>query len=317
MREFDLITRLLRPIARRSKESLGLEDDAALLAVGVDCELVVTLDMMAAGRHYLAGDDPALVARKLVRVNLSDLAAMGAEPCGVLLGYAARSDLDEDSARRFAEGLGRDLEHFSLALLGGDTISHAGGEVLSLTALGKVPKGEALHRCGARAGDLLYLSGTLGDAALGLAALKGELARSETWIERFYLPSPRLAFAQRARRLAHAALDVSDGLVADAGHLARASHVRLVIERHLLPLTADTRRLLDKAPDWWARVLTGGDDYELLLAAPPKNEDELMRAADETGTPLTRIGRVEAGDGVTVRDEEGCELRLARPGFEH
>ncbi|RMF14152.1 MAG: thiamine-phosphate kinase [Alphaproteobacteria bacterium] len=317
MREFDLIGRLLRPLARQAKESLGLEDDAAVLAVAPDRELVATLDMMAAGRHYLDGDDPALVARKLVRVNLSDLAAMGATARGILLGYAARGDLDEDAARRFVEGLGRDLEHFSLALLGGDTISQARGEVFSLTALGEVPKGEALRRCGARAGDLLYLSGTLGDAPLGLAALKGELARREAWIERFYLPSPRLSLGQRVRPIAHAAIDVSDGLVADAGHMARTSGVRLVIDRARLPLSADTCRLLAEQPEWWTRVLTGGDDYELLLAVPPEGRDDLMRAAQAARTPLAWIGRVEAGEGVTVRDEAGRALSFAHPGFVH
>lgn len=317
MREFDLIGRLLRPLARRSRESLGLADDAALLDPPAGHELVLTLDMMAAGRHYLDGDDPALVARKLVRVNLSDLAAMGAAPIGILLGYATRDDLDEDAARRFVKGLGHDLEHFSLALLGGDTISHARGEVFCLTALGEVPKGEALRRCGARDGDLLYLSGTLGDATLGLAVLKGELARREVWIERFYMPTPRLSLGQRVRRIAHAAIDVSDGLVADAGHMARTSGVRIVIDRTRLPLSADTRRLLTEQPEWWTRVLTGGDDYELLLAVPPEGRDDLVRAAHAARTPLACIGRVEVGEGVTIRDETGHALSFAHPGFVH
>ncbi len=317
MREFDLIGRLLRPLARRTKESLGLEDDAAVLAVAPDRELVCTLDMMAAGRHYLDGDDPGLVARKLVRVNLSDLAAMGAVPRGILLGYAARDELDEQAARRFVEGLARDLERFSLALLGGDTISHARGEIFSITALGEVPRGEALRRSGARPGDLLLLSGTIGDATLGLAALEGALPRRDGWIERFYLPRPRLALGQAMRGKAHAAIDVSDGLVADAGHLARTSGVRLVIERARLPLSDDTRRLLEHDPAWWNRILTGGDDYELLFCVPPTAEEAVMRAIAQADAPLTRIGRVEEGEGVEVLDERGLPLPFARTGFVH
>jgi len=314
--EFRFIGELLRPLAR-DPAARNLADDTAVLTLPADTDLVVTKDLMAAGRHYFPDDDPALVARKLLRVNLSDLAAAGAEPVGFLLGIAQARSLTRTRLARFVAGLQEDDAAFGIPLLGGDTISHAGCEVFSLTALGRVPRGEALSRAGARAGDRLYLTGTIGDAALGLLARRGEIASEPLWEARRSLPTPRLAFACAARSLIHAAIDISDGLVADAHHMAEASGCRLEIDLDALPLSAPTRSCLDARPDLFVTVLTSGDDYELLIAASSDSEDQLTAIAQRTATPLARIGTVAAGCGVEIQGLEARGLHLSHTGFTH
>lgn len=314
--EFRFIAELLRPLAR-DPAARNLVDDTAVLPLPSGWDLVTTKDLMAAGRHYFPDDDPALVARKLLRVNLSDLAAAGAEPVGFLLGLAEPEALSRARLARFVAGLREDSELFSIPLLGGDTISHAGCEVFSLTALGRVPQGKALSRAGARPGDRLYLTGSLGDAALGLLARRGEIASHPLWEERLTLPRPRLAFASRARMLIHAAIDISDGLIADARHMAEASGCRLVITSGRLPLSRPTRAVLARNTQLWEAVLAGGDDYELLLAAPRESEAALLTIARETDTPLAPVGHVATGQGVTVTGLEPHDLSFTRTGFTH
>ncbi len=314
--EFRFIAELLRPLAR-DPAARNLADDTAVLTLPADADLVVTKDLMASGRHYFPDDDPALVARKLLRVNLSDLAAAGAEPVGFLLGVAQARSLTRARLARFVAGLRQDGAAFAIPLLGGDTISHAGCEVFSLTALGRVPRGEALSRAGARPGDRLYLTGTIGDAALGLLARRGKIASRPLWEERLALPCPRLAFASRARPLLHAAIDISDGLMADAHHMAAASGCRLVIARESLPLSPPTRRALEEDARLWEDVLAGGDDYELLVAVPPASESALLAVARETETALTMIGEVTTGQGVTIPGLAALGLSFTRAGFTH
>ncbi|MFQ5348747.1 MAG: thiamine-phosphate kinase, partial [Rhodothalassiaceae bacterium] len=223
MREFDLIRSILAPLAEAGPPALGLADDAAILAPPPGCELVLSKDLMVAGVHFFPDDAPDLVARKLMRVNLSDLAAMGAAPLGYLLGLAFPAAIDESYARRFAHGLARDQQAFGCRLLGGDTVAGAERLVLSLTVLGQVPAGTALTRSGARPGDRIFVSGTIGDAALALSAMREGDVADPALADRFYLPTPRIALGQALRGLAHAAIDISDGLAADLGHLCRAS----------------------------------------------------------------------------------------------
>ncbi|HET6520953.1 MAG TPA: thiamine-phosphate kinase [Geminicoccaceae bacterium] len=315
--EFTLIDRLLRPLAAGHPASLGLVDDAAVLDCRPGEQIVLTKDAMVEGVHVLPDDPPDLVARKLVRRNLSDLAAMGADPLGYLLALARRRDLADAWLEGFAAGLARDQEEFGIALLGGDTVGTPGPITLTLTALGTVPAGEALRRGGARPGDDIHVSGTLGDGALGLRVLKGELdaspAAREALADRYRLPRPRLALGRALRGLAHAALDVSDGLVADLGHIVLASGVGAEVEAARLPLSSAARGL----PGALEAALAGGDDYELLFAAAPEARDRVDALARDLDLPIARIGRLREGAGVRVVGADGAELPVARGGWTH
>jgi thiamine-monophosphate kinase len=320
--EFGLIADILAPLAADTPGAFGLEDDAAAVSLSAGHELIVTKDALVAGVHFLADDEPEQVARKLLRVNLSDLAAMGAAPLCYLMALALPRDLDEGWLWRFAEGLGADQNAYGIGLAGGDIVATEGALTLTLTALGELPAGTALRRGGARAGDLVFVSGTIGDGALGLAAARGELDGLEPehcayLAGRYRLPQPRLALGQRLRGLARAAIDVSDGLVADLGHLCRASGLGAEVEAERVPLSEAARAALELAPERLTTVLTGGDDYELLFAAPPQAEAELAALAAELALPLTPIGRLTEGSGVRVLDRDGAPLDLAAGGYRH
>jgi thiamine-monophosphate kinase len=310
--EFVLIERHFRPLA--GEGALGLGDDAALVAPPPGRELVVAADAMVEGVHFLPGDPPDLVGRKLLRCNLSDLAAMGAVPLGYLMTVSAPRATPDAWFAGFAAGLAADQAEFGLFLLGGDTTSTPGPVSLALTILGHVAPGAALRRQGARAGDGLWVSGTIGDGALGLLAARGEIADEDgTLADRYRLPRPRLALGQAVAGIAHAGMDVSDGLVQDAGHLCRAGGVGAVIEAAAVPLSPEGR-----AAGRLALCLTGGDDYELLLAAPAEAGPALAEAARSAATPLTRIGHFHAGPpAVTVRAADGSLMPLGAGGWSH
>lgn len=308
--EFALIARHFRPLA--GPAGLGLLDDAALYAPPPGQELVLTADAIVAGVHFLPDDPPGLVARKLLRVNLSDIAAKAATPAGYLLTLAAPRGTPDAWFAAFAAGLAADQAEFGVCLFGGDTTATPGPLCLSLTLIGTVPAGRMLRRAGARPGDGIWVSGTIGDGALGLAAATGRLADPTGFLARRYrLPEPRLGIADT--RVASAGMDISDGLVQDLGHLCRAGGLAATIEAARVPLSDAARAA---GPDWLETCLTGGDDYELLLAVPPKAEAALLGTAGPV--PLTRIGRFEAGPPqVTVRGPDGTALRLARGGWSH
>jgi thiamine-monophosphate kinase len=244
--EFDLIGDLFAPLAARNAGALGLKDDAALISFAPGRQLVTTVDAMVAGVHFIGDEAPGRIGQKLLRVNLSDLAAMGARPEGYLLTLGLPTSIDDDWLTAFAAGLKSDQDEFQIALLGGDTVSTPGPLTLSLTAFGTVPENAALRRAGVRPGDAIFVSGTIGDAALGLMAVRGELDRIEApdlarLTERYQLPQPRLELGQALVGLAGAAIDISDGLVADLGHMARAGGVSLKIEIERLPLSPAAR----------------------------------------------------------------------------
>jgi thiamine-monophosphate kinase len=278
-------------------------------------QLVLTKDAMVAGVHFLEGDPPDQIARKLLRVNLSDLAAMGAAPLGYLLALARPRQIEDAWLASFCEGLAADNAEFDISVLGGDTVSTPGPLTLSLTAIGEVPKGDALLRGGARSGDDIWVSGTLGDAALGLAVLQGELEVAEPLrshlIDRYRLPRPRLTLGEALRGLAHAAIDISDGLLADLGHIVETSKLGGEIRVDLLPLsTADLPGARDAA-------LSGGDDYELLFTTPPRHRTAIEALAATLALPLTRIGEIQAAPGIRARDATGAEVRSRRTGWQH
>lgn len=316
--EFALIAQHFRPLA--GPGALDLSDDAALLTPPPGRELVLAADAMVAGVHFLADDSPANIARKLLRTNLSDLAAMGARPLGYLLTVSLPRDLPPDWLRGFAAGLAADQDEFGLRVLGGDTTSTAGPVSLSLTIIGDVAPGTALRRNGARPGDDLWVSGTVGDGTLGLCVALGERPGDAAGhlADRYRIPRPRMALGQGLIGLARAAMDVSDGLVQDLGHLCRASGCGAELDATLVPLSDAAAAMLVAEPDLLSRVLTGGDDYELLFAAPPHAADAIMSLAATTGTAATRIGRFAAGEAVvTVRDGTGAPMTLAQRGWSH
>src|SRR5205823_9374726 len=291
--EFGRIRRFFAPLA--GPGGLDLRDDAALLSCGAGRQLVVTVDAIVAGVHYLPDDPPDLVARKLLRVNLSDLAAMGARPRHYLLTTALPATLDDDWVARFAAGLGEDQRRYGIDLLGGDSVATDGPAVLSLTAIGEVAAGAEIRRSGARSGDQIWVTGTIGDAFLGLAILRGSYpslpAEQRTaLIRRFQLPEPRVELGPRLAVIAHAMLDVSDGLVADLGHICEASRVGGTISLTELPLLPAARQLASADPDLPAHLATAGDDYELLFTAPLNAADQIRRLSQELGLPITAIG---------------------------
>ena len=314
--EFEFIARRLRPLAT-APGALDLIDDAALLDPTPDKQLVLAKDAMVAGVHFLEGDPPGQIAKKLLRVNLSDLAAMGAAPLGYLLALARSREIADDWLAEFCAGLAADNAAFGIGLLGGDTVSTPGPLTLSLTAVGEVPKGAALLRSGARAGDDIWVSGTLGDAALGLKVLQGELevavdARAAL-IAHYRLPQPRLALGQALRGVAGAAIDISDGLIADLGHILEASGVGAELRADQLPLSAAARDL----PGARDAALAGGDDYELLFTASPARRAEIAALARRLGLPLTCIGQIRAGSDLSILDAAGQEIKVAKRGWQH
>jgi thiamine-monophosphate kinase len=318
--EFGRIRQFFAPLA--GPGGLGLEDDAALVDCAPGQRLVATVDAIVAGVHYLADDPPDLVAKKLLRVNLSDLAAMGATPRHYLLVTALPARLGDDWVARFAEGLAEDQRQFGVALIGGDSVATRGPAVLTLTALGEVAAGAETRRRGARPGDRVWVSGTIGDAFLGLKVLRGgygSLAAAEraALAARFRLPEPRTALGPRLFGIAHAMLDVSDGLIADLGHICECSRVGATVALEALPLSPAARRVVAGAPGLAAELATAGDDYELLFAAPPEADAALERLAAELGLPLTPVGAIEAGAGVRLVDAAGRPVPVASPGWRH
>ena len=320
--EFDLIARFFEPLSRAAPGAFALGNDGALLTPPQGTSVVVTKDLMVAGVHYAEGEDPAVLARRLLRVNLSDLAAMGADAAAYALGLALPADVGDAWVEAFAAGLARDQEAFGVALIGGDTVATQGPAVLSLTAFGTVAGDACLTRAGGRAGDDIYVSGTVGDATLGLRAVQGGLAALSpedrgALAARFRLPEPRLALGAALVGLANCAIDVSDGLVADLGHLCAESGVAARIAADAVPLSKPARRALDGGEVDIADLVTGGDDYELLFCAPSSARGDIDALGRRLGLALTRIGGIEPGQGVTVLGADGQPLVLSRAGYQH
>jgi thiamine-monophosphate kinase len=320
--EFDLIAKYFAPLAAAAPGALALTDDAALIQVPTGQELVVSSDALVASVHFRSDDSPDLVARKALRVNLSDLAAMGAAPVGYTLATMLPRDIEESWIAAFAAGLAADQKAFGLSLLGGDTTATPGPLSLTVTIFGLVPAGRALLRRGARPGDLVAVSGTIGDGALGLDAASGALAGlsaedADFLAGRYRLPQPRLALGQALRGIASAALDISDGLVADLGHIAQGSGVGMRLRVASIPLSPAAARAVARDGTRRGRILAGGDDYELALTISPENSTKLAGIAEATAVPITVIGEVVAGQGVRVADEAGREIGLPAGGYAH
>lgn len=320
--EFETIGRLLAPLAH-PEWGRALADDVSVVPTRAGHDLVVTKDAIVEGVHFLPEDPLDTVARKLLRVNLSDLAAKGAEPFGYLLAchWSERCGWPERTA--FVDGLRADQKAYGVWLLGGDTVVTPGPASFSVTALGWAPRGRTVARSGAQPGDLVLTTGAIGDGWLGLQAAQGRLSlqpeRLEALSAHYRTPLPPVAFAPVIREYATAALDVSDGLIADLGHLAAASGVGIEIDLELLPLSLAASAWLESRVDAQAaleRLATGGDDYEIAFTIEPRSEAAVRREAERRHVRLTRIGRVTSGSSVVARFA-GLPVNLERTGFTH
>jgi thiamine-monophosphate kinase len=322
--EDSLIARYFKPLAT-DPGAFGLSDDAAVLnALGDD--IVVTTDALVEGVHFLADDPPHTIAQKALRVNLSDLAAKGATPAGFVLSLALRN-AEETWLAAFASGLGEDASGFNCPLLGGDTVSTPGPLMISITAFGRIAAGTMIRRSGAKPGDYVVVTGTIGDAALGLdilkqgraaAALAGDAASRDMLVGRYRVPQPRNALASALHAHAHAAMDVSDGLAGDLAKLCAASAVSAVLDLKSVPLSKAAAVVLAASAANLAELIAGGDDYEILCAIPPAALEEFSRMARAVRVSVNPIGTIVAGDSPPKwLDAQGKELPLTRTSYSH
>lgn len=310
--EFALIADLFAPLAIGHPGALNLKDDAAILSVPKGYRLVVTTDAIVAGVHFLPDDPPDLVAKKAVRVNLSDIAAMGAEPLGILVAACFPREGGEAWVEAFARGLSEDVHAYNCPVLGGDTVATPGPATITVTALGCAPAGGELRRDGAREGDVIMVTGTLGDAALGLKVCRGDAiaaalseAHKAFLVDRYRLPRPRVSFGPVLSGMARSCLDVSDGLVGDLKHICDNSHLGAEVDFDALPLSDAARAAVEADGALMNAVLCGGDDYELLFTLPEERVEQVRAAAIRCGLTATPVGRMVAGTEVMLRRGEG------------
>ena len=322
MHEFDVIEKLFSPLAEGCPGAFGLRDDGAVLSVPEGQEIVIVSDTLNEGVHFFPDDPPDLIARKALRVNLSDLAAMGAKPWVYQLTLALPDRWDTRWLTAFAKGLSEDQERYGVCLSGGDTTSVQGKGSVSVTALGLVPAGTAVRRSGAQAGDDLYMTGPIGDAYLGLKCLDGtfeDVQDRNVFIGCYHLPQPRTDLSGVLRDYAHAAMDISDGLVADLGHLCRASGVSAVCHLGDIPFSDAARLLIRDGHVTEEDLLTGGDDYELLVSVSPAHQDMFLAAAHDKNIHPVRIGGiVEPGEApVQILGDGRTPLCFQKGGWRH
>jgi len=313
--EFELIARYFAPLARGFQGARSLKSDNAFLAADRRHDLVVKTDTIVAGVHFLADERPELVAARALRVCLSDLAAGGATPYAYQLALSLTRNWQERWIAGFARGLAADQRQYGILLSGGDTTSSPGPTTITVTAFGKVARGKGLGRDGARAGDELWVTGTIGDSALGLLVAHRRL-KGASLERRYRLPQPRTNLGPRLVGVASATADVSDGLLADAGHIGEASGLAVHIEREHVPLSSAARRAVRSDPSLWANVLVGGDDYELVIAVASRRQDALVAAARAARIKVSRIGSFRRGAGVHLT-VAGRETRTERKGYVH
>ncbi len=319
--EDNLIARYFAPLA--GPAGLGLRDDAALMEPPTGEDLVLTADALVAGVHFFADDPPGGIARKALRVNLSDLAAKGARPLGFLLTLALPGDWREDWLEAFADGLGADASAYDCPLIGGDTVSTPGPLTLSVTAIGAVAEGRMARRTGVKPGDRLYVTGTIGDAAIGLRARQGrgpDISHADKTflIERYLTPEPRLKLIGAISAHASGGMDVSDGFVGDLTKMLDASRVSARVPIFRLPLSRAARAAIAADPGLFEVAATGGDDYELLASAAPESAPAFEAAAAAAGVPLTLIG--EAVEGLKPPrfiGPDGNPVVFARGSYSH
>ncbi|MCG7393942.1 thiamine-phosphate kinase [Microvirga sp. ACRRW] len=320
--EDGLIARFFAPLA--GEGALGLKDDAASFSPKSGHDLVLTTDALVESVHFLPEDSPASIARKALGVNVSDLAAKGADPAGFLLSLALPEGWTEEWLAKFAEGLGEAARDFTCPLLGGDTVKARGALTLSVTAIGEVPPGRMVRRTNAQAGDVICVSGTIGDAALGL-----KLRKDPAWAnslspdekahldDRYLHPQPRHRLARAVREHAHAAMDVSDGLAGDLAKMMRVSGVSAEIDAEKVPFSSAVQAAIAAEPSLYDLAVTGGDDYEILCTVPENQLDSLLKQADSVGIMMSAIGRVVQGNEIPVFRMKNSERRYDAGSYSH
>lgn len=313
--EFDLIHQFFAPLSKNAPGARELLDDAATIAPSDGCELVVTMDTVVAGIHYLNDEKPANIVAKLMGSNLSDLAAMGARPKGFTLSCSWPKNIKTEDIQAFANAMNDWVRDYNFPLMGGDTVKTAGDAVFTLTAFGETPIGQAISRSGAQIGDQVFVTGTIGDGALGLLAAQDKLSMltddDQMYLaDRYRVPQPRINMGQSLIGNATACIDISDGLIQDLGHISKTSNVRIELQIDAIPLSKATKRAIELTPELMTLVLSGGDDYEIAFTAPsmPENAD----------VPTTLIGQVIAGDPkVDVYTIDGRLVEIAKTGYNH
>ncbi len=327
--EFDLIEKYFKPLASAESGAGELANDAAVLSPKEGHHLVVTMDTLVSGVHFFEFTPPDFIAAKSLRVNLSDLAAMGAEPAWYTLSLSLPNAADgiygDNWLDSFAQALQVEQTHYGITLVGGDTVSTPGPLSLSITAMGWVKTGQAMKRSSARPGDIIYVSGAIGDATLGLAVIHGKFSELESssleiLTERHNRPRPRLDLGQRLFGLASAAIDISDGLVQDLGHICLSSKVTATIHADNIPLSAVGQSITEIYPEMTGMMISGGDDYELLFCVPTERQQAVASLAEELNLSLTPIGVVDTlsvGKPVKVLNREGQELKIPTTGYRH
>lgn len=320
--EFELIHRYFAPLTSKAPLAFGLTDDAAVVRPPKGMDLVVTKDAIVQGVHFLPNDSAERIAQKLLRVNLSDLAAKGARPAQYLLATAFPAKTKAAWLAGFARGLAKDQRRYDVSLIGGDTVSTPGPLTLSLTMFGYVRAGKMRRRAGARPGDRLFVTGAIGDSALGLSVLRDKRHRWLSAVDRTYLadryqlPEPRVAFGVALGSLASASIDVSDGLLADLGHLAKTSNVAAVVELDQVPLSKAGRAVVAKEPGELLTAVSHGDDYEILFTVPKKAVAAMLNIAKRTRTRVSEIGVIAPGRGVWPLNG-GVAVPIPKRGFTH
>jgi thiamine-monophosphate kinase len=316
-----LIARFFKPIAT-DPGALGLSDDAAFLKPPAGFDLVLKADAIVGGVHFFPDDDADLVASKALRVNLSDLAAKGARPLGFLISLALPKEVGEPWLEAFARGLGSDAALFGCPLFGGDTDRISGPVVVSVAMFGAVPEGTMVQRAGAIAGDRVFVTGTIGDAALGVMMRNGKdwklsAPQRQHLLSRYLVPQPRNALAEAVRAHASAAMDISDGLAGDFGKLCRASGVAADIDVTRVPLSDAAKAVVTADGGMLDTVLTGGDDYEIICAVPTSKALRFQDAARAAGVTVSEIGEIKTGEGVRFLAADGRALNFRHASFSH
>ena len=319
MDEFSLIARFFAPLS--GPGAFGLKDDAAAISPRSGFDLIVTTDQIAEGSDFFKHDPAGTIARKALRANLSDLAAKGAKPEFYLLNLSLPHGMTEAWLADFSAGLADDQKHYGISLLGGDTSASEGPLTIAITAFGFVPEGGMLKRSGARPGEAVYVTGTIGDSGGGLAIFQREKhtlneEQRDHLITHYRVPEPPVTFGQLVRALASASADVSDGLIADLGHIAEASNVAMDIEAQAVPRSQALRAFWGDDEKAILRAVTAGDDYQIAFTADPAREKQIMAAASGADIRVTRIGTVKAGRGVALL-YQGRELAVPMPGYRH
>jgi thiamine-monophosphate kinase len=318
MGEFDLIARYFLPLSQGRVEAQSFQNDGAVLKIPAGKELVVTTDMLVENTHFLSSQSAASIAQKALRTNLSDLAAMGSEPYCYQMALAL-PEVNEDWLEKFSAALAEDNKRYGVFLSGGDTTRSSHGIVISITAFGLVDAGKSVTRSGAKAGDRIVVSGTIGAAYCGLQRTLNKIqAEADHCIKAYESPEPPVALGSEVALYAHAALDISDGLLADLGHMAKASNLRADINLDAIPISHDVKSLIDQGLVTYEDILSGGDDYELVMAVPSENCEKFIKAAREKNIVLQDIGVFYEGDAVVrVIDNNGIILPFEKQGWQH